>query len=52
MSEPLNEKPNAEELPTLGSAGVMLNGRYLPPPEDKDRKIWIRTRARDSGRLA
>lgn len=46
MSEPLNEKPNAEELPTLGSGGVMLNGRYLPSPEDKDGKIWIRTSAR------
>ena len=46
MSEPLNEKPNAEELPTLGIAGVMLNGRYLPAPEDKDGKIWIRTSTR------
>ena len=24
----------------------MLNGRYLPPPEDKDGKIWIRTSSR------
>jgi hypothetical protein len=46
MSEPLNENPNAKELPTLGSAGVMLDGRYLPPPEDKDGKIWIRTSTR------
>ena len=46
MSERLNEKPNAAPLPTLGSAGVMLNGRYLPPPEDKDGKIWIRTSSR------
>jgi len=46
MSEPLNESPKAEELPTLGSAGVMLEGRYLPPPEDKDGKIWIRTSTR------
>ena len=45
MSEPLNEKPNAEALPTLGSSGVMLNGRYLPPPQDKDGKIWVRTSA-------
>ena len=43
MLGPLNEKPNAEALPTLGSAGVMLNGRYLPPPQDKDGKIWVRT---------
>lgn len=45
MSEPLKHKPNAEPLPHLGSAGVMLNGRYLPPPEDADGKIWVRTSA-------
>ena len=28
-----------------GSGGVMLNGRYMAPPEDKDGKIWIRTSA-------
>jgi uncharacterized membrane protein len=39
----LREKPNAEQLPESASAGVILNGRYLPPPEDKDGKIWIRT---------
>jgi uncharacterized membrane protein len=43
MSEALREKPNAEQLPESASAGVILNGRYLPPPEDKDGKIWIRT---------
>jgi uncharacterized membrane protein len=45
MSEALNEKPNAEPLPTSASAGVILNGRYLPPPEDEDGKIWVRTSA-------
>jgi uncharacterized membrane protein len=45
MSEALREKPNAEQLPESASAGVILNGRYLPPPEDKDGKIWIRTSA-------
>jgi uncharacterized membrane protein len=45
MSKPLNEKPNAEPLPAAASAGVILNGRYLPPPEDKDGKIWVRTSA-------
>lgn len=45
MSDALNEKPNAEPLPTMASAGVTLNGRYLPPPEDKDGKIWVRTSA-------
>jgi uncharacterized membrane protein len=43
--EMLNEKPSAEELPKLGSVGMMLNGRYLAPPEDKDGKIWVRTSA-------
>jgi uncharacterized membrane protein len=45
MSKALNEKPNAEPLPTVASAGVILNGRYLPPPEDKDGKMWVRTSA-------
>jgi len=45
MSEALREKPNAERVPESASAGVILNGRYLPPPEDKDGKIWIRTSA-------
>jgi uncharacterized membrane protein len=45
MSEALREKPNAEQLPESASAGVILSGRYLPPPEDKDGKIWIRTSA-------
>src|SRR5205807_664868 len=40
-----SEKPNAEPLPTVASAGVILNGRYLPPPEDKDGKMWVRTSA-------
>jgi uncharacterized membrane protein len=43
MSKALTEKPNAEPLPSSASAGIILNGRYLPPPEDKDGKIWIRT---------
>ena len=45
MSEALNEKPNAEALPTASSAGVVVDGRYVPPPEDKDGKIWVRTSA-------
>lgn len=32
------------QTPSL-SAGVALNGRYLPPPQDKDGKIWVRTSA-------
>ena len=45
MSKTFSEKPNAEALPATASAGVILNGRYLPPPEDKDGKIWVRTSA-------
>jgi uncharacterized membrane protein len=45
MSEALSEKPNAEPLPQASSAGVTVNGKYLPPPEDKDGKIWVRTSA-------
>lgn len=45
MSKSLNEKPNAEPLPVGATAGVILNGRYLPPPEDKDGKMWVRTSA-------
>ena len=45
MSKALNEKPNAEPLPAAASAGVTVNGKYLPPPEDKDGKIWVRTSA-------
>ena len=42
MSNPLSEKPKLEPLPRSGSAAVILDGRYLPPPEDKDGKIWAR----------
>jgi len=45
MSGALNEKPQAEPLPEASSAGVVLNGRYLPPPEDADGKLWVRTTA-------
>ena len=41
----LNEKPNAEEVPRWSGASVILDGRYLPPPQDGDGKIWIRTSA-------
>jgi uncharacterized membrane protein len=34
-----------ENHPESLSAGVALNGRYLPPPQDKDGKIWVRTSA-------
>jgi uncharacterized membrane protein len=45
MTNTLNEKPNAEIQPSSSSAGVILNGRYLPPPKDEDGKLWVRTSA-------
>ena len=45
MSSALKEKPYAEEVPTTSPASVILNGRYLPPPEDKDGRLWVRTSA-------
>ena len=45
MSHPLTEKPNAEQVPFSASAAIVLDGRYLPPPQDKDGKIWARTSA-------
>jgi uncharacterized membrane protein len=41
----LEEKQLAKNQPESMSAGVVLNGRYLPPPQDKDGKIWVRTSA-------
>ena len=40
----LNEKPGGPEKRFRGAA-VTLDGRYLPPPEDKDGKMWVRTSA-------
>jgi len=50
----LNEKPNAARIPATGAAGMIIDGRYLPPPEDKDGKLWVRSSAliqRDRGDL-
>jgi uncharacterized membrane protein len=41
----LNEKPNAEEAPRWSGASVILDGCYLPPPQDENGKIWVRTSA-------
>ena len=45
MADVLNEAPHRETLPGTGSAGVLQNGRYMPPPADKDGKTWVRTSA-------
>jgi len=39
----LAEKPNAEPLPPSSGAAILQDGHYLPPPEDKDGKVWVRT---------
>lgn len=28
--------------PDVASAGIMLNGRYMAPPEDGDGQVWVR----------
>lgn len=45
MAKALNETPNATAMPLVGSAGVIENGRYLPPPADEKGKTWVRTSA-------
>jgi uncharacterized membrane protein len=42
MSEALKEKPNAEPLPLASSAGVVVSGKYIPPPEDSGGRSWVR----------
>jgi hypothetical protein len=43
MKEALREKPNAEMLPRIGGGSPFQDGQYMPPPQDKDGKQWIRT---------
>jgi uncharacterized membrane protein len=45
MPRVLKEKAFAAGVPAMGAAGIILNGRYLPPPDDKDGKLWVRTSA-------
>jgi uncharacterized membrane protein len=45
MSSALNERPSAEALPVSSGSAVLQDGHYLPPPEDKDGKQWVRTTA-------
>jgi uncharacterized membrane protein len=39
----LNEDPHRGHVSHSGEAGIILNGRYLAPPADKDGKQWVRT---------
>ncbi len=45
MKNPLEEKPLAESAFATWSAGVVVKGRYLPPPRDEDGRLWVRTSA-------
>jgi uncharacterized membrane protein len=45
MSDALREKPNAQAQPLSSSAAIVIGGRYTPPPQDGDGKIWVRTTA-------
>ena len=45
MTDALREKPNAEPLQRAASAGVVVEGKYIPPPEDRDGRSWVRTTA-------
>jgi uncharacterized membrane protein len=45
MPPALTEKPHAEELPLSAAAGMIVDGHYLPPPGDKDGKLWVRISA-------
>src|SRR3954468_16949092 len=45
MSDVLNQSPNAAAQPSESNAGVVLNGHYMAPPQDKDGKIWVRATA-------
>jgi uncharacterized membrane protein len=40
---PIEQREKTET--EFGSAGTMLNGRYMAPPQDGDGKVWVRTSA-------
>jgi uncharacterized membrane protein len=45
MSKTVTERSNAELPSMTSSIGVFVDGKYIPPPEDRDGKSWIRTTA-------
>ncbi len=45
MTNALNERPNFEQLPKAATSPFSQDGRYMPPPEDNDGKLWVRTSA-------
>lgn len=46
MADVLKETPKAEPALSESNAGVVLNGHYMAPPQDKDGKVWARATAR------
>ena len=45
MATPTIATGTTDALPHTEGASTILNGRYLPPPQDKDGKLWVRTSA-------
>ena len=45
MADVLKESPNAVAPPSESSAGIVLDGHYMAPPQDKHGKIWARATA-------
>jgi uncharacterized membrane protein len=45
MADAIKEATTTDEPLSERTAGVVLNGRYMAPPEDKDGKIWARAAA-------
>jgi uncharacterized membrane protein len=45
MSNEIRETSSDERSNSTVSAGIVVDGRYIPPPQDKDGKLWVRTSA-------
>src|SRR5689334_12904406 len=43
MHRNLQNSAEIDPVSQMASAGVVLDGRYLPPPNDADGKLWVRT---------
>lgn len=52
MADVLRESPNAVARTSEGRTGVVLDGRSMAPPVDKDGKTWARATALIQGRPA
>jgi uncharacterized membrane protein len=45
MAERRKENPHGDPALLSYSTGIVVDGRYFPPPQDKDGKIWVRATA-------